>query len=352
MEAIDQSLLPYLHSVNEGNAQDCLEHILEVIARPIIQPIVQRAFQNEFTDYRYQAASQTADDVTNDVLVKLLTRLRTFKTDPVQNPISNFPGLVAVTAYRILTDLRRDNNRQRTNLEKQIRRLFATSQNLKIWKDEQGDSICGYAAWDQRIESAGFKRIYATRAALFAALDELRVGKGDPNTADLILFSLNRIGRAARLNDLTGVLVSFRATRTSTIQVDEALRARPELALADVQAGPLTSLEMRRLLDALFQELQKLNLIQRKSLLLNMTDCYGFGIEWFVFTGIASEDQLANLLDLSVEEFRRLLDHLPMTDNQISELLGIDSAKIANIRKAVRDRLKRRRRAFVIEKTE
>jgi hypothetical protein len=79
---------------------------------------------------------------------------------------------------------------------------------------------------------------------------------------------------------------------------------------------------------------------------------YGFGVEWFVFTGIVSEDQLANLLDLSVEEFRRLLDTLPMTDNQIAELLGIDSAKIANIRKAVRDQLKRRRQALVTEKTE
>jgi hypothetical protein len=36
----------------------------------------------------------------------------------------------------------------------------------------------------------------------------------------------------------------------------------------------------------LFVEIQKLGIEQRKSLLLNMTDGYGFSVKWFVFTGL------------------------------------------------------------------
>jgi len=90
---------------------------------------------------------------------------------------------------------------------------------------------------------------------------------------------------------------------------------------------------------------------QRKSLLLNMTDSYGYGIEWFLFAKITSEERLASLLELSIEQFRELLDQLPLSDAQIARELGISESKVMNIRRAVRERLNRRRQAFFDEST-
>jgi hypothetical protein len=80
-----------------------------------------------------------------------------------------------------------------------------------------------------------------------------------------------------------------------------------------------------------------------------MTDSYGFSIEWFVFTGIATEAQLAKLLEISTDEFKLLLNDLPMTDKEIANQLGMSPTKVANIRKAVRERLARCRQAFLRE---
>src|SRR5258705_11259344 len=105
--------------------------------------------------------------------------------------------------------------------------------------------------------------------------------------------------------------------------------------------------ENHRLLKRLFAEIQKLEIEQRRALLLNMTDSYGYSIEWFLFTRIATEAELADLLGLSVEEFKRLLNDLPITDKEIAKQFGMTPTKVANIRKAVRERLARCRQAFL-----
>ena len=80
-----------------------------------------------------------------------------------------------------------------------------------------------------------------------------------------------------------------------------------------------------------------------------MTDSYGYGIEWFLFTKIATEDHLAQLLEVSIERFRTILNELPMSDAEIAKDLGISQTKVMNIRRAVRERLARRRREFLDE---
>ena len=80
-----------------------------------------------------------------------------------------------------------------------------------------------------------------------------------------------------------------------------------------------------------------------------MTDSYGFGIEWFLFTKIATEEHLARLLEVSIEQFRQLLDDLPLSDAEIAGDLGISQSKVTNMRRAVRERLERRRRDFLGE---
>jgi len=59
-------------------------------------------------------------------------------------------------------------------------------------------------------------------------------------------------------------------------------------------------MERRLLLHRLFEEIQRLSAEQRNALLLNMTDSHGYSIEWFLFANIATDDQLAALLEVSV----------------------------------------------------
>ena len=338
-EKIDERLVAYFESADEGTSQRHLEYLLDGVAKPIIQRIVQHSERLSVSS----GHESSAQDVVAETLVRLLARLRVLKANPHHQAISNFDGLVATITYRSITDHLRARNRQRTNLEKKIRRLFAANNDLSIWRDRQQELICGYLSARTR-ETQFSAKGYPSSAELAKAMAEARFDSLNKNTAELILLVLNRIQGPIKFKDLVEVISDLAfGQRVYTDEVDYLPSIMPvgESVEAD---------ENRRLLERLFAEIQKLGIEQRKSLLLNMTDSYGYSIEWFAFTGIATEAQLADLLQVSVDEFRQLLNDLPMTDKEIAKQLGITPMKVANIRKAVRDRLVRCRQAFLREK--
>ena len=337
-ESLDERLLAYFHSADEETTQQQLEYLLDRVAKPIIHRIVRRS-ERLTVSSRHESSVQ---DVVAETLVKLLARLRILKANPQRRVISNFDGLVATITYRSIADHLRTRNRQRTNLEKKIRRLFAANNDLSIWKDSQSELVSGYIAWRSDEKQFTASR-YPSPAELSAALGEARFKSGKTNTAELILLLLNNVHGPIRFKDLIeAISETVFAQHLNRHEVNDPPPITPIEEAVDVG-------ENRRLLERLFAEIQKLGIEQRKSLLLNMTDSYGYSIEWFAFTGIAKEAQLAELLQVSVEEFRLLLNDLPMTDKQIAKQLGISPTKVANIRKAVRDRLARCRRAFLKE---
>jgi len=339
---VDEQLLPYLKSVDNADVQEQLYRLLE-IARPIVYRIV-RSMRLGVSG-THPITDLTTQDIFSDVCIRLLKSLYALKSDPHENSISNFAGLVATTTSTVLSDQLRGKNRQRKNLREKILRLFATNKNLTTWKDSQSNLICGYAAWRPRKGSSDTILGNPSQMDLdFGAskFEDLR----KRNTGDLILLVLDNLGRPVKFDVLVDLVnIAAEGVQVQTISIDQKHY---------VQASPLTiptpdfvaTIDNHRLLHRLLGEIQKLNLEQRKSLLLNMTDCYGYGIEWFLFTKIASEEHLANLLQISVPDFRQLLDDLPMTDEEIARQLGISQAKVMNMRRAVRERLNRRRRAF------
>src|SRR5262249_43039154 len=130
----DDGLSLYLQS-DEAGSEHQLEYLIEKIAKPIVGRIVQRALRID----SHRLFEPERQDLEGDAVVRILARLRTLKVDPQHHPISNFDGLVATITYRVVADHLRTKNRNRTNLEKKIRRLFAANDRLSIWGDDQGN---------------------------------------------------------------------------------------------------------------------------------------------------------------------------------------------------------------------
>ena len=176
-------------------------------------------------------------------------------------------------------------------------------------------------------------------------------GVNKPNTAELILLVLNNVGRPIRFDelvDLVNIAVAGIQIQTISIEDKHYVQSSPLVAFQpDISA----QIDNQRLLNRLFTEIQNLRVEQRKSLLLSMSDAHGYGIEWFLFTKIATEAHLAGLLEVSIEQFKKLLDTLPMSDADIALELGVSENKVRNIRAAVRERLERRRRDFLGKET-
>lgn len=341
-EDTDQRLAAYFQSADEGKSQEHLEYLLEIVARPVIHRIVHHSSRLDVSS-GYESSAQ---DIVAEALLRVLTRLRASKAEAHHQLISNFGGLVATITYRAIADHLRAKHRQRANLERKVRRLFAANGNLGIWKDREKTLVCGYAIWhSDESSSLGRGDVYPTQSDLSLIAAEVRLDTQKKNSAELILLLLNKIKRPIRFRDfmeLIGGLVASQRLGIDLVDPEQPIPlAQLEHAISSRAA------EDRVLLERLFAEIQKLGVEQRKSLLLNMTDSYGYSIEWFIFTGIATEAELASLLELSVDEFRKLLNDLPMTDKEIAKQLGMSSTRVANIRKAVRDRLARCRQAFL-----
>jgi DNA-directed RNA polymerase specialized sigma24 family protein len=341
--SIDEQLLPYLNSEDGPDAEEHIQRLLE-IARPIVYRIVRSMRAGISATQR--PADLTTHDVFGEVCLSLLKNLHALKSNPQEHAISNFSGLVATTTSTVLSHHLRGKERHRKNLREKLLRLFSTSADLSTWKDSQNNVICGYAAWQPRRGSSHTAAIrQPSQLDLNFTLDQLDDVR-NKNTAELTLLVLDNLGRPVKFDDLVDLVnIAAQGVQVQTISIDEThyVQASPLMTPAPDYAA---TIDNHRLLHRLLGEIQKLNVEQRKSLLLNMRDSFGYGIEWFLFTKIATEEVLADLLQRSVVDFRRLLADLPMSDEDIARELGTSPAKVMNMRRAVRERLNRRRRAF------
>ena len=339
--AIDEQLLPYL-TASGSDAQYQLDRLFEK-ARPIVYRIARSVRLGASQSSTYF----NTQDIYSDVCVRLLPILREFKKDSQRSPISNFAGLVATATSSVFADLLKAQDRQKRNLRQKIRRLIAANTNLSTWTDDKGNVICGYAIWPTNNEPS--KPIASVPSQLELGFTSTETHK--KNTAELILQCLSNAGRPIRLDELVDLVnIASEGIEVQTVSIDDQFYVQ-STPLVTVQPDIVAVVDNQRLLHRLFSEIQQLRVEQRKSLLLNMTDSYGYGIEWFLFAKITSEERLASLLELSIEQFRELLNQLPLSDAQIARELGISESKVMNIRRAVRERLNRRRQAFFDEST-
>lgn len=338
--AIDEQLFPYLYA-SGSDAQHQLDRLFEK-ARPIVYRIARSVRLGASQSSTYF----NTQDIYSDVCVRLLPILQEFKKDSQRSPISNFAGLVATATSSVFADLLKAKDRQKRNLRLKIRRLIAANTSLAIWNDENGNVTCGYSIW--RAEPAPGPTIRTpTQMALGFSSNETP----KKNTAELILQCLSNAGRPLKLDELVDLVnIASEGIEVQTVSIDDQFYVQ-STPLVTLQPDIVAVVDNQRLLHRLFSEIQQLRVEQRKSLLLNMTDSYGYGIEWFLFAKITSEERLANLLELSIEQFRELLNQLPLSDAQIARDLGISESKVMNIRRAVRERLSRRRQAFFDEGT-
>ena len=325
----DKALVPYLQS-DETSSEHQLEYLIEKLAKPIVGRIAQRALRID----SYRTSETDWQDLEGDAVVRILARLRASKADSQNHPISNFNGLVATITYRVVADHLRTRNRHRTNLEKKIRRLFAANDRLGIWEADEGNLLCGYVKWRGRHSPAKAPDV-ASLASVVRESGELQ----KRNTGELILFILQTVQQPIALKELVDLIGELTAVKYTGANYSFE-------KLQNVTTPPEDLPEKRRLLHRLLLEIQKLDINQRRALLLNMTDSYGYSIEWFLFTKIANEVELADLLGVSTDEFKELLNELPMTDKQIAKRFEMNVTRIANMRKAVRERLARCRDAF------
>jgi len=342
---IDTLLEPLLDASDE-HVDEYLPRLIAEHAEPVIKGVVRYKLRLNSSQATQRAE---VEDIYQDVLVQFVSQLQQFRVKPDQHPISDVRGMAAVIAHRTCSRWMRKQFPERHAFKNRLHYLLTRQRGLSAWQNEDGKLLAGFDVWKgkQKQSIAPYAESLSINKQLLGQVRMVKTGK-QQELGGALATIFNEIGAPIDLDEL----VSFMATLIG-------IRDQPVESLADdddsasvvptsEQPDQAWQVEKRMFLQRLWEELQQLPANQRAALLLNLKDASGQGcITLFPATGIASLKQLADVLQLSAEEFAKLWNDLPLEDSRIAELLGLTRQQVINARKSGRERLARRLKGFM-----
>jgi DNA-directed RNA polymerase specialized sigma24 family protein len=266
-----------------------------------------------------------ASDVQHDVLTGLIARLRGVKQSGDSRSIRDFDAYVAAAAYHACTEYYRERFPQRYSLRNRLRYLLRNHSHLDLWQVRGGEWICG--SKEQRpAQAALVDRKEACEGATWATSREM---------SKLVENLLHESSRPVLFDEL----VEHIASQLGILDQPES----PGEAVTHPSTSVETKLAQRGWLAHIWREISGLPLPQRIALLLSLRDDRGApALLLLPVTGVASLRQIAALLEMKAEELAQIWNRLPLDDRQIGERLGLHRSRVANLRKAARERLRRK----------
>lgn len=327
----DALLVPFLRATDEAASRRLLGQLIAEHADPIIQEVIRRKLQT------LAHRPEDAEDVRGEVIAQLLMRLNDFKTNPNGTPISNFLGYVATTTLHVCYTHLRQKYPQRWSLRDRLRYLLNHQAGLALWESDEGEWLCGLAAWrDQKKTVApDVSRLSDPQAFVKSRL----IGKNVQRMklADLVMAIFSDVGSPVELDGLVNFTAELLGIKDPTSQT--MMENEKTLSLEDVPAAeppPFDALEWREELRWLWEQIRLMPLEHRRAFLLNSEV-----MEEFVLYGVASDRDIAAALEMSVDELSALWNSLPLDDNAIACRFHLNRASVSKWRQRARERLGR-----------
>lgn len=342
---MDHRLLAFIEATDDEQADRCLASLIDEHAVPIVREILGSSLRFYF-DNNGAASTQDANDLFNDIVANLLSRLRQIRSDCTRGTIADFRAYIAATAYNACNLYLRQKYPRRSRLKNKLRYLLSHDAAFALWSNETSGMIGGFAQWRDRAASTPqrfFEKIRQDPVEWIESVGLPGVGTNRPQLSSLLNALFQSCGGPVRLDDLVNIIADICREKD---QPDEPLDTALNLVAPTFDFEAV--LEQKRSLALIWQEVRKLPRRQRLALLLNFRDVRGQDlVSLLPHTRTATIEQIAEALELPLEEFLELWNKLPLDDATIAELLGATRQQVINLRKCARERLERRIRAVI-----
>jgi RNA polymerase sigma factor (sigma-70 family) len=313
-------------AVSEQLLQDLVE-----TARPTIESVVRRRLA-----FSKSGEAQDREDVCGEVVLELLRRLRGLRDGESTSTIESFSSYVAAAADHACDEYLRRKYPQRRRLKNKLRYILSSEPRFALWEktgSQSSEWLCGLRVWQFR----GEQRIMLTPEALQAVGGVSGAGGSRQGVVAMLAGIFNSLQGPILLEELIGIVAKLWGISDHSMPID------PERAVGSVAPNQESCLVQRRDLELLWNEVRELPVPQRIALLLNLRGSEGDSpILFLPVIGIAGIRQIAEVLDIPVEEFSILWARLPLDDQMIAGRLGITRQQVINLRKSARERLRRR----------
>jgi hypothetical protein len=183
---------------------------------------------------------------------------------------------------------------------------------------------------------------------LLAQIESLRNNSPRERPGEALASVFNYLGGPVEFDELVSALAALLKIRDQPLESTDQKEDGIGLAARAGDADPAWRVGKANLPAEVVGRAREAPLNQRAALLLNLRDAEGRGcIALFSITGVATVRQLADVLEMTADEFAQLWNELPIEDARIAEMLGLTRQQVINARKSGRERLTRRLKGFI-----
>lgn len=345
---IDSLLLPFLMTTDEKEEEIILASLISEHVEPIVKQILRHKLQFYYGRSDGKIKNPDAEEVLNEVQLHLLKRLRELKKDSSNGSVGNLHSYVATAARHTCDEYLRHKYPRRRNLKDKIRYYLTTHDEFALWENGEHHWLSGLASWNRQTKASEHN---SHRTPELQTLVQTKLQGTDVRHLKLdklMQAVFNAWGEPVELDSLTAVIAKLLGIEDHPEEsIEDDGNGHLAHRLAATQAAPDTVAEYHQRLEQLWNEIRQLPRRQRVALLLNLRNPQRINvITLFPATKIATFEQIAETLEIPLEQFESLWANLPMDDTSIGELLGATRQQVINLRRNARDRLMRRMKAL------
>lgn len=321
-------------------AEVLLVCLVESVIEPAATHFVRGRFRIAVNNNNDLALNQDALDIVSEVKVAMISILKRMKSSPDLTQIDSLEGYTVTVARNTYSEYLRKKCPNRFRLRNQIRYIIAKTDGLQMSSDNGAGAFCGMVDDFGENGQPELLPIPADRSTSDLQRVLLRLGK-DPNRiglGELVAFILREIGRPIAFDDFVNVIGELRGLKEpAAVELTDDVRQNSNVT------DPIGTIDRKAFLRAVLDELADMPLRHRRALLLHFTDDHDDNLlMMFVFDGVASVRELAGLTELPADDFAAMWNRLPLADNEIAELMGLERQQVINLRQSARRSLRSR----------
>lgn len=334
----DSLLAPFLNAKSESISDELLRAIIDEHADPIIKKILRSKLRVSLNG-RGTQQNQDALEIAGDLRASIISTLRALRQNSNQTAIANFSDFVAIKTYSACVDYFREKHPQRWRLKSLLRRRLRQNPRFALWQAEDKQWYAGFSGRQETRSEAEEPDVSVTRPT------DGRLNAAQMKSDEFLDVLFERSGRPIVFDEVVKIAAeTWHIHDPPTESIDTGGSERDDQFTSSEPRVDL-ALEQRLFFEQVWLEVCQLPVLQRAALLLNLRDSRDGGVISFLpFLGVASKEELAQLLEMPYEDFQRLWSELPLDDLRIAQMFGITRQQVINLRKTARERLARRMR--------
>ncbi len=338
---MDSMLQSLLDSKNEMERARLLDEMIRMRTAPLVRIILRQRLGFSISLDGHSPNYPEAEDLYNQILLSLEQRLRDMLAEPEKCPIDDYKQCVISVATDECQNFLRTKSNPRARLKNNLRGMISRHSEFKVWEDNNGRSLCGFAAWEgRRISIASSERLawlkenpesFKSARSTYKSLQKAPYPK---LVAEIFHWLEDPIG----FEDLVELVPLFRQIKEQPAEPTEPAQKHQELQLADPasQVGDRLEkppagdgLEMKIRLKQLWEGVKQVPPESRLILCLSPVgeECEDLW-DLLLTTDVVSLTGLAGGLEIPLEQIIEIRQQAPMDSKTLADYLGVTTSQV------------------------